>query len=210
MSLFKNLKGKKYGRLTVRRLATKVNGCTMWLCKCRCGTFITARSGSLRSGNTTSCGCKRTESVTKHGEFVGHRTRHTPEYSAWVAMLTRCRDESHVSYHNYGGRGIRVCERWSSFEHFLADVGRKPSPSHTLDRWPNKDGHYEPGNVRWATKKEQARNTRRNLLLTHDGRTLCVAEWAEILGVNRNTVYGRLNRGWTLAEALFGRSVTVS
>lgn len=123
------------------------------------------------------------------------------EYSVWVAMRTRCRCPTSQSYRDYGGRGIKVCARWDLFENFLADMGPRPSRLHSLDRR-NNNGDYEPSNCRWATRKEQLRNTRANRLLTHNGLTLPVAEWAERLGINANTIRVRLWEGFTTEAAL--------
>ncbi len=117
-------------------------------------------------------------------------------------MRGRCTNSRLKYYHRYGGRGIRVCERWQSFANFLADMGAAPSPQHTLDRFPNRDGDYEPGNCRWATRKEQSRNTCTNRLIEHDGETLCVAEWTARLGLSSSTIAKRLSRGESPATAL--------
>lgn len=142
----------------------------------------------------------------RHGESNGAGTgRTTPEYRAWQAMLNRCYNKNAAGYENYGGRGIRVCERWrGSFECFLADMGRKPSPKHTLDRRENY-GDYEPDNCRWATRLEQNRNTRHVHMLEIDGESRCVSEWSDISGTKRLTINSRLRRGWTPLEAVFGK-----
>lgn len=133
----------------------------------------------------------------------GHSTRsnQSAEYRTWANMLLRCRNPGASNYAYYGGRGIRVCERWLTFENFFADVGPRPSAKHTLDRI-NSEGHYEPGNVRWATMKEQGRNTRRNHLITFGGETLCAAEWAERTGIDQIAIIKRLRRGWSVEDAL--------
>lgn len=111
-------------------------------------------------------------------------------------MLSRCRNPKDDSFPSYGGRGISVCRGWYNFLCFLSDMGRRPSPKHTLDRIDN-NGNYEPGNVRWvATQKEQARNTRWNRKLTFNGVTKLVIEWAEETGLERCTIMRRLDRGW--------------
>lgn len=125
----------------------------------------------------------------------------TSEYHTWHTMWQRCHNTSATSYENYGGRGIHVCARWADFESFLADVGPKPSPSHTLDRLSNDRG-YEPGNVRWATLAEQGHNRRTNLVFTHDGFTGNVTQWATRPGVPRHRIYSRLKRGKSFATAI--------
>jgi hypothetical protein len=111
-------------------------------------------------------------------------------------MRTRCLDDKCPAYADYGGRGIKVCERWMfSFENFLADVGPRPSPDLTIDRYPDQNGNYEPGNVRWATKKEQARNTRRNVWLEHNGKRMLATDWARELGISRQRMEQRIKKG---------------
>lgn len=125
-----------------------------------------------------------------------------PEYRAWINMKSRCLTPSSTGFENYGGRGIKVCDRWvNSFDAFLGDVGHRPTNGHTLDRI-DTDGDYEPGNVRWATRKEQSRNLRVNRLVTIDGVTRTLAEACEMAGMTYNTVLYRLKRGWSLTDAL--------
>ncbi len=124
----------------------------------------------------------------------------TPEQKAFYSMHRRCRDTKAKSYHRYGGRGISVCERWNSVKVFLEDMGPRPSSGHSLDRI-NVNGNYSPENCRWATKLEQARNTRKNVNLTYKGRTLCQKEWANQLGISHATLQKRLKK-WSLKKAL--------
>jgi hypothetical protein len=149
--------GARFGWLTV----TKQPVGRFVECRCDCGSVKTFIHFNVTKGNSTSCGCKRAElvaaKITTHGESRGRRSK---EYEAWAAMRQRCTNSRHVGFPYYGGRGITVCQRWDSFEAFLDDIGRAPSPSHSLDRIDN-DGHYEPGNVRWATKADQAGNRRK-------------------------------------------------
>jgi hypothetical protein len=147
-----------------------------------------------------------TQQSTRPGGQVKHgaarRGRQTPEYVAWMAMKARCANPRTRDYELYGGRGVRVCDRWlESFESFLADVGRRPSPKHSLDRHPNKDGNYEPGNVRWATMSEQNRNKRTTHFLTYDGVTLCVTDWAKRLGMSDSNLCRRVKR-WGVERAI--------
>lgn len=136
---------------------------------------------------------------TRHGH--SRRGQQTQTYKAWCSMHRRCSQPSQENYHLYGGRGIAVCDRWKVFENFLADMGE--CNGLTLDRWPNAAGHYEPGNCRWASQKEQQRNRRGNRLLTHEGETLTVAEWAERTGVGSATIRSRIDRyGWSVSLAL--------
>jgi hypothetical protein len=139
------------------------------------------------------------EDTANHGH--ARRKQKSPTYISWQAMWERCTNPRGCRWEHYGARGITVCERWGSFENFLADMGERP-PDMTLDRYPSKDGNYEPGNVRWAIAREQNLNTRRNRLLTHNGITLTFTEWAERLGLPRTTLGKRLDSGWTLDRAL--------
>jgi hypothetical protein len=127
----------------------------------------------------------------------------TPEYRTWRHILIRCENENAKCYYRYGGRGIKVCERWHRFESFLEDMGMKPSALHSIDRI-DPNGHYEPGNCRWATTVEQARNKRNNRLVEIDGETLTVAEWGERSGVNMKVICSRLDKGWDPRRAVFG------
>lgn len=128
------------------------------------------------------------------------RTEH-PAYNVWSMMRQRCNDPNYDSYHHYGGRGIRVCDRWASFRKFIQDMGERPSPDHSLDRI-DHNGHYEPGNCRWATSKQQARNRRCNRTLTHNGVTKCLAWWEEQTGIKWTTIRNRLDSGWPAEKAL--------
>jgi hypothetical protein len=111
-------------------------------------------------------------------------------------MHDRCTKEKRDSYKHYGGRGITVCEHWNEFENFFADMGPKPSPEHEIDRYPNNDGNYEPGNCRWATRTQQTNNTRVNRLLTVDGQTMTVSEWAREANIHPSALHWRIKSGW--------------
>lgn len=126
----------------------------------------------------------------------------TPEYKNWFAMKARCTDPKHSAYRWYGARGITVCDAWrDSFQAFLSDVGERPTRQHTLDRIDNERG-YEPGNVRWATRTEQMRNTRTNRWLEFNGERLVIQDWARRIGISQATLHQRLQRGWPLEHAL--------
>jgi hypothetical protein len=138
---------------------------------------------------------------TTHGATRGGTDA---EYSAWQMMKRRCLNPRSRGYENYGGRGIAVCARWeTSFEAFLADVGRRPSPDHSLDRFPDNDGDYEPGNVRWATSKEQCRNRRLTRFFEHAGESLTILEWSQRSGVPYRTLRSRLlDLGYAISDAI--------
>jgi hypothetical protein len=199
------LTGRRYGRLVVGDRATNTGNQTAWHCRCDCGNSVVCRSSNLRSGNTTSCGCLAIEHlVARHAVHGGAaRNRRTPEYIAWMSMKSRCYNTKHVGYANYGGRGVEVCERWrNSFESFFLDVGQRPSNKHSLDRYPNANGNYEPGNVRWATRREQSRNMRTNRMFIVNGIAMCMEDVAKHYGLSSATLYKRLNRGLTLEQAV--------
>lgn len=183
----------KYGNLTaIEAVGINAHKKTIWRCVCDCGKIINVIGSHLSSGNTTSCGCLKRFNAKKHGYFG------TPEYTLLHNILQRCTNPSNKRYKDYGGRGIKVCEEWNSlekFQAFLNHVGPRPSPKHSLDRWPDNNGDYKPGNVRWAISSEQNLNTRQNRLFTFNGITMCLTDWASQTGVPISTVYYRLNKG---------------
>lgn len=200
MSKFKNRIGHKYGALTVIKFAGfNPRNQADWLCRCDCGKEKIVFSGNLNNGHTTSCGCLK--GLWKHGE--NQNSHRTVEYNTWASMIQRCENKNSVEYHNYGGRGISVCDKWrSSFSSFLADVGRRPSKKHSLDRWPDKNGNYEPGNVRWATAIEQGSNSRKNKTITIGGETMHLAEAARRFGIAPAKISYRLRHGWSVEETI--------
>lgn len=191
--------GNRYGLLVA--IALHGEGRTSWLCACDCGNIVIVKMKELRSGNTTSCGCRRTKKLlernTKHG--CATRTRRTPEFQIWEGIKARCYNPGHEHYAEYGGRGIKVL--WTSFEEFHAAMGDKPSPLHTVDR-KDSDGHYCTENCRWATRKEQSRNKRNTRWVEWQGRRQCLADWAEELGLSYAALALRLYKSkWTVEQA---------
>jgi hypothetical protein len=155
-----NLTGIRFGQLIAERRNGQRNNHALWICKCDCGKEVVVSSSHLRNGMTRSCGCLRRDRAAKLNLSHGEAADLTTEYRAWGSMLSRCTNPSHRGFKNYGGRGIKVCRNWlESYAAFLADMGRRPTSKHSLDRI-NNDGDYEPGNCRWATAKEQQNNRR--------------------------------------------------
>ena len=199
----KNLTGRTFGRLTVsHQIESDKTGRARWSCICECGKNNIEVSGrQLLRGKTRSCGClyKETRTVSKnkkHGYFG------TRIYSIWSGMMSRCNNSNHDFYHRYGGRGVKLCERWHKFERFLEDVGLPPSDQHTLDRFPDNDGNYEPSNVRWATQSEQCRNRSNNMFVNYQNQNILVIELAETLGIDYNLLRGRIRNGWSVGDAI--------
>lgn len=201
MTTKKDLTGHRFGRLVVVREApiqrSKKN--RFWECLCDCGATREIVGYSLTRGITSSCGCLHREVVASRLRTHGHRKSRA--YVVWRSMRQRCLDKNCKSYPRYGGAGITVCERWNSFENFLADMG-DPLPGMTLDRTDNAKG-YSPDNCAWRSQREQQRNRRNNRILEINGERLCLAAWAERQGLQPDTIRRRLNCGWSPADAVF-------
>jgi hypothetical protein len=195
--------GNVYGRLTVVSVET-VEGKRYALCRCECGNQKNIRTSGLTTGRTLSCGCFRKEVTARtsysHGETSNGEL--SPEYKIWAGMISRCRPGNKY----YGDRGISVCDRWAGengLQNFIADIGRRPSELYSIDRYPNTLGNYEPGNVRWATDEQQARNARSNRLVFINGSEITFAEAVERFGkVTYNTAMMRAFRGWPDVDAI--------
>jgi hypothetical protein len=191
----------------VRLAEEKVRGRPAWVCKCDCGNEVTVAAGQLRNG-TESCGCLQREAVQrvglanrKHGHKSGGKP--SPEYSTWEAMRARCYRSTNIAWDRYGGRGIKVCDRWKdSFENFLADMGPRPEGC-SLDRIDN-DGDYTPENCRWSTSGEQSKNRNNNAWLVHPvtGEKRITRDWERVLGLSAGALAHRLRNGWSLEKAL--------
>lgn len=204
-SRFIDLSGQVIGRLTVLAYTGRtIHRESLWQCVCTCGVLVERVHGnSLRWGKVKSCGCLQREWAKQKGASTRiHGKAGTRIYNIWARMKQRCHNSNYWQYKNYGGRGIVVCDRWrSSFEAFTLDVGERPSPLHTIDRIDN-DGNYEPGNVRWATRKEQNRNRRSNLVIEWNGEKRPLVEWAEILGFSYGALVLRLGHyKWSVERA---------
>ena len=198
--LAKDLRGKRFGRLIVKELAS-VNP-RKWLVVCDCGSEKVVIGSNVLNGRTLSCGCLWLENCVgppiKHGHDRAGKA--TKTYRCWSGMWTRCRGSSKASRHRYVDRGITVDPRWKSFENFLSDMGEAP-PGLSLDRIDN-DQAYGPGNCRWADNKQQARNRGNTRWVTAFDKTMSVVEWSEKTGLESATIIGRLNSGWKPEDAL--------
>ncbi len=190
--------GNVYGRLTVIDYVGRVHKKHhVWQCLCTCGTVTNVQGDSLHNGDTKSCGCLRTETTSQRTS--SHKATNTAEYRSFSHAKNRCENLNTGAYQHYGKRGIEF--RFNSFEEFYAELGDKPSPKHSLDRIDN-DGHYEKGNVRWATQQQQGNNKRNNVLLTIEGVSLSIAAWARASGLQDATLRRRLATGWNLKDAI--------
>lgn len=183
---------KAFGRLSVISYAEKKKGYYFYWCFCECGNVSCKERYNLISGNTKSCGCLRKKMPTE--ELVLRMIR--------SCMINRCHSPGDTRYKSYGGRGIKVCKRWrNSYVDFREDMGYRPSDKHSIGRIDNNKG-YSPDNCRWETRKQQQRNMRSNTKITFQGKTMCIAEWAEELGIRANTISTRLHRNWSIERAL--------
>lgn len=169
-----------------------------FICECQCDnkTIKEIPKYQLLSNHTRSCGCITqqliVDKITKHGYAKKKNVK--SEYSIYYSMKNRCYSKNNKQYKNYGGRGIKVCDRWlESFENFIKDMGDRPSNKHSIDRIDN-NGNYCKENCRWTTKKEQANNNRRNLIITINGKTQNISQWCEELNLSRDSIYARLKR----------------
>jgi hypothetical protein len=200
MSRIVDLTGRKFGRWSVDRLSHQTGKVLFWHCRCDCGTERAVFGGDLKRGRSTSCGCYMREQKAVQSTVHGHS--HHPVYRTWVGMKTRCECEEVRSYHLYGGRGIAVCERWSkSFKAFFEDFGHSWSPGMSIDRIDGDRG-YEPGNVRWASPREQANNRRTNRIINTPKGEMNVTEAAREFGLSSFTLFARIRYGWDEADLL--------
>lgn len=191
--------GETFGRLTV---VARANRRSHFHCLCTCGASKDVRSDALRTGNTRSCGCLRRDVCSTHGHTRPTAERKSGEYSSWDHMIQRCTNANHKHYHRYGGRGVKLYDRWRhSFETFLADMGPKPTPAHTIDRI-DPNGNYEPSNCRWATRAEQMLNLRRTVYVEWEGENQPMQTVAKSFGIDPKVVDARLRKGWDIARSL--------
>jgi hypothetical protein len=193
--------GTAYGDWVVTGRSDKTNpsGQVFWECRCVCGRERDVSGYSLRSGKSRGCGC--TAAKQFGASLVKHGLSDTVEHRIWIAMRSRCSNPNTTKWNLYGERGITVDPRWDQFETFLADMGPRPSPRHSIERRDGSKG-YSPGNCYWATPQQQNRNTSRNHFLTYQGETLTVAEWAERRGMTYGSLSNRVADGWSVEDAL--------
>lgn len=203
---FKDLTGKVFTRLTViKRAKNSKDNKAQWECLCICGNTIIVRAASLKSKfeSTKSCGCLQREYQKAFSGTKTHGMTNTDEYGSWEHIVQRCTNPNNDGFHNYGARGITICDEWrNDFMAFFNHIGPKPSKKHSIDRINNNSG-YKPGNVRWATPIQQANNHRRNHRITISKLTLTVAEWARFVGINQATLWYRILAGWPKEKAIF-------
>ena len=203
MGILVDLSGLKFNRLTVIGRLPNIGCKALWECVCECGNKTKCLTSQLKSGNKKSCGCYRREVLlqlsTSHGmATVGNVA---VEYRAWLSIKERCYNNKSKSYKDYGGRGIGMFDEWvNDFDSFLSYIGMRPSKNHSVDRFPNNNGHYEPGNVRWATPKEQAGNTRKSVILTHNGVSKNLSDWAKYFNVKHEAIRYHLKNGRTITQ----------
>jgi len=170
-------------------------------CRCECGNVGVIRHEKLLNGKSKSCGCWRDENLTTHGATKRSIRKGSHEYWIWNMIVQRCTNPKIKNWMDYGGRGISVCDRWLVYENFIADMGKRPTDGHSIERKDNNAG-YSLENCRWATQPEQAKNKRNNHFIELFGRRQHLAEWAREYGVDHTLIISRLSRGWTELSAV--------
>ena len=185
-----DITGKAFGDLTVlERYGKSDDGKTKWLCQCACGNYTVVLGQRLRNGTTKSCGCRRVSANQTHGMYK------TRMYRIWQAMRARCYNPKRKGYKHYGGRGIKVCDKWESFEGFFEDMHEGYTDGLSIDRI-DVNGNYCKENCRWATQRTQSNNQRKNVIVEIKGESHTVSEWAVISSIPRATIQKRMRIGW--------------
>jgi len=189
--------GDKYGRYTILGIFKEEGKYPKYArCQCDCGSPVRyVKVDALRSGESKSCGCLHKEIVTKHGAW------NTPLFNVWTGMIRRCTNPNDKKYPRYGGRGIKVCDRWLNVNNFIADMTAGYKKGLQINRIDN-DGNYTKDNCEWATTKAQTRNYSRNVIIEHIGKKLCVVDWAIETGIPAKTIYDRISHGWSPIDAI--------
>lgn len=188
------LPGDTFERLTVESCLSG----DKYECRCECGSVAIVSRSNLLTGHTRSCGCLRAQAIKSHG------LSRSPEYAAWANIYNRCVNAKHPNWNNYGSRGVTLCDSWrgaGGFAAFFAHIGPRPSRDYTVERIDNDKG-YEPGNVRWATRREQMRNTRRNHWIEIDGERKLISDWAKVKDIDATTICHRIKRGMSQRDAV--------
>lgn len=207
---FQDLTGQRFGRLVVLGWAGDTKPNPQWTCRCDCGSEKLALSHNLVSGRTRSCGCLNLENLSKSGsaDFCARNTKQHPEYKVWGQMISRCHNETHRQFADYGGRGITVCDRWRHGENgkhgfacFMSDMGPRPSSKHTIERLYNDLG-YSPDNCAWVTRTAQARNRRNTVIVAYNGVEMPLPAACELAGLPYNLVRLRIFEGMPIERAL--------
>ncbi len=197
-----DLTGHRYGRWLVESFYSEsIPKHRMWNCICECGTRRVVNAKNLKAGKSKSCGCLKSELIHKRLFKGGEERTGSSEYKSWCMMIQRCTSTTNQDYKHYGGRGITVFEEWrKSFDKFLEYMGKKPSREYSIERI-DHNGNYEPGNVTWIHKSKQPLNSRRNNMITWNGKTQCLSEWAKETGLDYHTLQSRVHRfGWKPPE----------
>lgn len=193
-----DITGKKIGKVTAIKFSHKhpISNAHFWVFKCDCGKVWTSRKGDFLGGKVKSSRCENLKGRT-------HNMDGTPLYNVWLNMRQRTTNKKSTHYARYGGRGIKVCERWNRFENFLEDMGSTYKEGLTIDRYPDNNGDYSKENCRWATMAQQNRNKSSNRIIIYKGKAMCLAEWAKELGMNYGMLNSRLNRDKMTVEQAF-------
>lgn len=210
MAQSEDLIGRRFGRLRVVAFSEKTKRHCYWLCMCDCGLERRIEQNHLRTGHTQSCGCLARETLAQ--SRTTHGLRHHPLYPLWTNIKQRCRNPKNPRYADYGGRGIDLCSRWECFATFVADMGPRPSLSHSIERCDNDLG-YTPENCVWATQQTQSANRRpftyrRSKRIEYEGETLTIYQLSDRLGIAPSTLYKRLSAGRPLDEPIDSRFST--
>lgn len=205
-----NLINRKFGRLTVVKYSHQNKlYAKYWECKCNCGKKTIVRASALTEGTSRSCGCWQKELMSETKYNLIHGMTKTKIYRTWQQVKERCLNEKNQSYKDYGGRGIKICNRWLKFENFRDDmyksckehIDKFGTRNTALDRI-NNNGNYCLNNCRWATQKEQGNNRRNNNIIVFNGKTQNLSQWAEELKMDRNILNLKLYRGWSIKDTL--------
>lgn len=197
-----DISGQKFGRWTVLRQCEEYFGkSARFLCRCDCRNERVVMAQSLRNGRSPSCGCLSVEFISQNKIAKKHGMCKTRVYRIWCAMRTCCTNPNFPMYNYYGGRGIKICDRWLKFENFYADMGEPTTDKHTLER-KNSNGNYEPSNCKWATRKEQGNNTRHNRFIEFNGKIKTLAQWSDDYHIKQSTLSDRLKSGWPFVDAV--------